>query len=218
MDMEGYVPLKQMAKLLVIGLGVAAFLDLVEIGLYFDQLNLLQRAANGLVNEGEAEASDLRVQIVAVLGFGLLLINAYLFVTWMKRAHRNLYAFGVYSHISESYVRWAFFIPFVNLVRPYRVMKAVWDGSIPVGSGSLGRSSQILTLWWAAWIMSGFAERAAGSMAKGSSISSLQTATSLGIVATLIHLAAAVLAILSIQAITARQESCASGQVAEEFD
>lgn len=217
--MEGYVSAKQLAKTVMICLGLTALLDLISVGLAFSQLSLLGRAAVGAVSMEEAQASDKLVALASGALVLLLLVNAYFFLSWMKRAHRNLDAFGVSSGYSDSYVRWAFFIPFANLVRPYRVMKAIWDGSVPADQKLIGKSSQILTMWWAAWIISGFFGRAGNGFDKeGSSISALETATNIGIIGTLINMAAAVLAILSVRAITERQESCASGQVAHEFD
>jgi hypothetical protein len=130
-----------------------------------------------------------------------------------------LYAFGVPSPYSPAQVGWAFFIPFVNLVRPYTIVKLIWQGSIPVDEKLLGRSTQILSLWWGSWIVSGVSERIGNTMAKaGNDIPNLKSATVVSIIGAVVRLLAAAAAIRVVDALTRRQESCASGQVAQEFD
>jgi hypothetical protein len=218
--MAGYISVKSTAMVVMILLGVEALIEVLEIAFSASQLALLDRAALGLVGDEEADANDTRLQVLAVFKIVTLLVTATFFVMWMSKAHRNLYAFGVPSNYSPAQVGWAFFIPFVNLVRPYSILKLIWQGSIPVEDKLVGRSTQILSAWWGTWIVSGFLDRISGSMIKssGQTIESLKSATSMGIVASIVRLVAAGLAVRVVDAITKRQESCASGQVAQEFD
>jgi hypothetical protein len=217
--MAGYISVRSTAMVVMILLGVTALVDVLEIAFSASQYSLLERATEGLVSDSEAEANDNRLAVVGVVKLVLLLATAALFVIWMSRAHRNLYAFGMPSPYSPAQVGWAFFIPFVSLVRPYRIVQLIWQASIPVDEKLLGRSTQILSIWWGSWIVSGVFERIGNSMTKmGDDIPNLQSVTMLGMIGAVIRLVAAAAAIRVVGALTERQESSASGQVAQEFD
>jgi hypothetical protein len=217
--MAGYISVKSTAMLVMILLGLTALAELLEIVFSASQYSLLDRAAEGLVGTVEAEANDTRLQVLGVVQVVLLFVTATAFVTWMSRAHRNLYAFGVPSPYSPAQVGWAFFIPFVNLVRPFTIVKLIWQGSVPVDERLLGRSTQIMSVWWGTWIVSGLFERVGNSMAKsGNDIPNLKSATVVGMISAVVRLVAAAMAIRVVDGLTRRQDSCASGQVAQEFD
>jgi hypothetical protein len=217
--MVGYISVKSTATLVMILLGLTALVELLEIVFSASQYALLDRAAAGLVGTAEAEANDTRIEVLGVFQVVLLFVTATAFVIWMSRAHRNLYAFGVPSPYSPAQVGWAFFIPFVNLVRPFTIVKLIWQGSVPVDERLIGRSTQIMSIWWGTWIVSGLFERVGNSMAKsGHDIPNLKSATMVSMLSAAVRLVAAAMAIRVVDGLTKRQDSCASGQVAQEFD
>jgi hypothetical protein len=216
--MAGYETIKPLAKVIMILLGVIIVVDLISIVFSFSQIGLLERAAEGIYDEAEANANDQRIGGVTAAYFLLFVVTGVVFVTWMGKAHRNLGAFGTRSGFTSGQVKWAFFIPFINLVRPYRVMKAIWQGSVPVDDKLVAGSTQVLGAWWGTWIFGELVGRAAGTFGKAKDIPGLVSATNMSIVSSFINVACAALAIWLVSTITARQESCASGQVASEFD
>ena len=75
------------------------------------------------------------------------------FLRWVHRAVSNLDALGTPNiRSSPSQAVWGFFIPFINLVRPYEVLKQIWVDSQPVVANENGsaipRSARVVTAWW----------------------------------------------------------------------
>ncbi|HEY4659813.1 MAG TPA: DUF4328 domain-containing protein, partial [Gemmatimonadaceae bacterium] len=73
-----------------------------------------------------------------------------LFIVWLYRAHRNLDAFSATSRYRSRQAVTSWFIPFVNLIRPYRVVREVWRGSAssPGDTVRATHSPPWLRLWW----------------------------------------------------------------------
>ncbi|HMA36213.1 MAG TPA: DUF4328 domain-containing protein [Chloroflexia bacterium] len=58
-----------------------------------------------------------------------------LFLIWIYRAHRNLPALGAAClKYSPGWAVGGFFVPFVSLVLPFRVMAEIWKASQPEGN------------------------------------------------------------------------------------
>lgn len=71
------------------------------------------------------------VALFLTLGYSAaLLAAAVTFLLWFHRAHKNLGDAGLeWLEFSSAWAVGGFFVPFLNLVRPYAVMKEVWQGS-----------------------------------------------------------------------------------------
>ncbi|MCM3900346.1 MAG: DUF4328 domain-containing protein [Pyrinomonadaceae bacterium] len=90
-------------------------------------------------DEGEIEDIGGFVVALAQLGVGSLQILIYiatviLFLMWLYRSYENLPSFGTPSRnitYSSGWALGSFFIPFVNLVVPYRAIKELWRNSAP---------------------------------------------------------------------------------------
>jgi hypothetical protein len=85
-----------------------------------------------------------------------------LFLIWFHRAHRNLASFrlGAFEHSPRGAV-FSFFIPFLNLVQPYLVMREIWKASDPTvppfdqGFWPSARTSPLLGVWWGFFLLRG---------------------------------------------------------------
>jgi hypothetical protein len=92
------------------------------------------------------------------IGFGalgelfLLIVCGILWGLWSVRAAKNARVLSdrVFEYSPGSTVWW-FFVPFLNLVRPYQALKEIDAASEPEGA-SVGDA--ILGVWWALWIIS----------------------------------------------------------------
>jgi hypothetical protein len=100
---------------------------------------------------------DLLVAALIVPGFlgslGTFLLSIVAVGVWTHRACANGHALGsrgdwVTPSVSPAMAVGSYFIPFVNLVRPYQAMREI-------DSATLGHSSTdpLLGLWWATWIV-----------------------------------------------------------------
>lgn len=87
--------------------------------------------------------------------FGIFLLSAVAVSFWVHRAHENLRHFssGPFEFSGQSAVFW-FFVPFANLVQPFRAMRELWR----VSGGSTDPSSsgtRLVDGWWACFIIGG---------------------------------------------------------------
>ena len=82
-----------------------------------------------------------------------------LFGKWIHRAYRNLPALGAREpRLSPEWAVGSFFVPFLNLFRPYQVISEIWKASDP-DLNETDRSSRRrattppwIVAWWAAWL------------------------------------------------------------------
>ena len=99
------------------------FLDVLHLTSQFLQYQLLT-TNGGVFSEAEAQANNLRVQLVAILVLIIRLASIIVFIMWFRRAYNNLHKIGVpHLEFSEGWGAGAWFVPFINLARPYTIMK-----------------------------------------------------------------------------------------------
>lgn len=157
-------PLGTRTQLLLCLLVILMVLDIVAVFSDLAQADLINRAMRGeIVTESEAMANDNRQ---AAIGFGQTALYIGCFVVllmWIYRANKNLRllrAEGL-SFTPGWAVGW-FFVPFMNLFRPYQVVSEIWKASDPkVGtaddtSWKATTTSPIVGCWWALFLISNF--------------------------------------------------------------
>ena len=203
------------------------------------QVELLSRIAKGFgYTIEEATRSDSRQQVVGILRLLLLIATPVAFLIWFHRTHKNLPSLGQRRLIFTP--GWAvgfFFVPFLNLVRPFQAMREVWHGSDPGhldldntadGSGIRDRlaTPPLVGWWWALFLISGIISNI---VARGGyfyplvnrTLAEAQTAGVLMVVSDLLDIPSALVTIRLVgrltkwQAEKARLISQRSGQVAE---
>lgn len=163
----------------------------------------------GLVQQGDlhpesTDPGDLALALGVLLSslayLGSFVLAIVFFSIWIHRACANAWAFGQ-SPMSTT-PGWAvgwFFVPFANLVKPFRAMKEIWFGSDP--SGSVAITPGLVGGWWGTWIVSGIVWR----------ISSKIEGSHLEVVAGLLTAISAVLAVLVMTRVAANQRRLAGG-------
>ena len=155
------------------------------------------------------------VFLVAVLELVLYVATVVFFLMWLYRAHGNLKAFNPWARLDYS-GGWAvgsFFIPFVNLVVPYRAVKEVWQKSTPPDEALLSEPDPpaIFPIWWTFWLLSAFAGNISMRLSFNENVPQ-KTATIVSIVASALSIIAALVAYLVVDEIDKRQEE-ASGKL-----
>ncbi len=120
---------------------------------------------------GEGFENNPVILILALLMVVLAVVQIVIFVTtivvflmWLYRAHENLAAFGIPPHQMQYSSGWAvgsFFVPFANLVIPYRAIKELWQKSVPNYANMFGDSGPpgFFAVWWGFWIASNIADQ-----------------------------------------------------------
>jgi hypothetical protein len=178
-------------------------------------ISLLEFFFPNLAPTGD-EITEPEVLAVALLQFGLAVIEVavyiatiVVFLMWLYRSYENLPSFGVRRNTLKYSSGWAvgsFFVPFVSLVIPYRAVKELWNKSVP-NSGDLFSDlgpPGFFPLWWAAWLISNFANQTYIRLFWRDELSAEASAV-FGIVTSLFHILAAILAIMVVREIDRQQ-------------
>src|SRR6185369_9903078 len=192
--------------LLIAGAGVAVLSIFAEgLSLVFPPLGDDQEIGENMMGA----ALSIFIVLLAILDFFIYLATVVFFLMWLYRSHNNLRAFNQWSRLDSS-AGWAvgsFFIPFVNLVVPYRAVKEVWQKSWPADEAVLSAPSPPASfpLWWLFWLLSNFANNISLRLTFDESVPQ-GTATIVSMFAGALSILAAVFAYLVVDAIDKRQE------------
>jgi len=190
---------------------VAIVLNLIAIVSVSYQIDLLSKAMSGqtITAAAEAAANDSRQQLIGVLQVLVLLVTAMLFLIWLHRAYRNLPALGARNlAYSPQWVVGGFFVPFLNLVRPFQVVREIWNTSDPDvtndSSPQSTRTPPLVGWWWTLFLISSFMSRM--TLHGGTTVSSMLDMSWIMLVANILDIPSAILALLVVRAINTRQE------------
>jgi hypothetical protein len=174
-----FVSGKALALCTVVFLAVVALARLAYIGVSAAQLvlasNYPETAAAALGPE-DADVSEMpggNFQVIVLLLYGTvaifgliaLIATAVVFLIWENRVYKNLPALGApRPDFSSGWVVGSWFVPFLNLVRPYQIVKYIQDKSDPetvsVGGGYYAAGGNItLKAWWGFWLASNIVDR-----------------------------------------------------------
>ncbi len=135
-------------------------------------VNVLADIANKIFFDGAIGAEEgaqggiiitLLFASIAVILLALALISVVTFIMWLWRAYSNLHALGCHDLYNRAWTVAAWFIPFLNLYLPYKIMQTMFKGiNIQLmGKNTLLQSStqadgSKIGVWWTLWIISGF--------------------------------------------------------------
>ncbi len=135
-----------------------------------------------------------------------------LFLIWEYRSFNNLSALKARNlEYSPGWSVGWWFIPFANLVKPFQVMRELWNESDPDFDEETGflhtspGTPEIIGFWWAAFLLSGFIGRIVDKMVDENGEASQYFPVAL-IVASVFQLVASILIILIVKGVTNRQE------------
>jgi Domain of unknown function (DUF4328) len=209
-------PVRERAKWAIIAIAAVAVIDVVAVWSGLDRYDLLGRIANGgNFTLDEANSSDNQETAIALLQILALIFGGVFFIRWFLDAYRNVNPLGGSRDFTEKWAGWAWFVPFLNLWRPKQIANDIWRASDPEHANEIPRDDApvwgVVTLWWAFWLAANFGSQIAARIAfSGDSAESLRNATAAYLVGDSIDIVAAVLAIVVIRRITARQEERAA--------
>lgn len=186
---------------------IAVIADIDFIGIAEDL------AAGRGVTEAEIFESGDTVDTMDVIQIVVFIPTAILFLVWINQAYKNLYTFiGAGLKFSPGWAVGGFFVPVLNLWRPYEVMREIWRASSADASGQRngswrsGELPTILGIWWGIWIAALLLYMVARiTVGNVSTADDLVDSAWVILVADLFLVAAAALTIATVQAFTARQ-------------
>jgi hypothetical protein len=205
-----YRPLEGLVAFIAAALGAWVLLNVVHIVFDVMQIDLLHRIETGNYTQDEVNINDLRVGAAQVLELVCYVTAAVGFCLFLPRANRNARSLG--ARRLEFSPRWtvgSFFVPIMNLYRPYRAVRELWLASDPDGSISprLSSPSPVVGLWWASWLIMNFSSYLVmRSDYKGASATALINMSQVDIGVSLIGLPSAGLAFLVVRGLATRLE------------
>nr|WP_294862559.1 DUF4328 domain-containing protein [uncultured Fluviicola sp.] len=151
-------PNKERSKRLILVLWIFTAFQLVASISDFFQYLLLKRIEVGNFNIAETDSNDIRQSIVSILVMLLLVGTGIVFIQWFRRAYYNLHQLSTNLTHSEGWAAGAWFVPIMNLGRPYNIMKEMMS----VAQDLLIRANIVqedprrkrsVGIWWALWII-----------------------------------------------------------------
>ncbi|PKT71962.1 hypothetical protein CW362_16195 [Streptomyces populi] len=152
-----------------------------------------------------ADRADALDAAAGVAQVAALVATAVVYLIWFMRVRVNAEVFNPFGHTySRSWARWGWFVPFVNLVRPRRIMGEIWDASRPAGEPA---GQRIVGVWWAFWILRVAVDRIASSaMNKAETADATQDAALQTLFADAVDIVSAALAIVVVVRLTRMQD------------
>ena len=182
----------------------------------YSRIQTLSKATGGLgVPRPEAMQIDGQTLLIRLALFIVVLLTAVSFLSWIYRAHKNLRALGATDlKYSPGWAIVGFFIPFLNIVRPYQVVSEIWRASAGEtrwwgGAAWMYAETPIfIAVWWGSWLTLGILDSLGAFTVFGAlGADQLLVATRYHVFYDIVGVASAALAITVVQKINARQES-----------
>ncbi len=220
----------RLARAAAWALGLNAVVGVAAIGSSLLRIALLDRVLAGdVVSMGAAARDEWREAAVGLAAVGAWLVCAVVFLLWLHRAYRAAGALrvsGMRSTPRGAVV--SFFIPVVNLFRPYQAVRELHDGLDPAalpapeprprpdGAEHYRASAATLPLtpvalpaapvgaWWACWVASNMVSCVGLRVVGGADALALRAQSWASIAGDAFALAAAVLGVLVVRAVDAR--------------
>lgn len=98
--------------------------------------------------------------LYGLLGVVMIIVGVTTIVMWcmwLHRATKNIAEadFADFEYSPAWAVGWHF-VPFANLIKPFEVMRKIWNASVGQQS-TLDQSAPIINRWWISWLISGIA-------------------------------------------------------------
>lgn len=196
-------PNDERARYAITMIWIVMILELFSILSGYLQYELLMAVADGRpLNMEEAESNDLREQTVSILYLIAFILSGIAFLNWFRRAYYNLHQKVNHLQFAENNAVWAWFIPFVNLGRPYMIMKELFTETriLLTRHGVSFKdsvTSSTLSSWWVLWIVNGVAGQIVFRLARNAeTIDEMLFLTLSSLVSNLLGIPLAILAIV----------------------
>jgi Domain of unknown function (DUF4328) len=106
-----------------------------------------------------AEENDARERLLGIAWLAFYIFTTVFVLKWIYRLNRNARSFGFRP--LKTTPGWAvgwFFIPFLNLYKPYGVMKEIWAASQVPEAGEK-KGAAVIGWWWALFLIANIAGR-----------------------------------------------------------
>ena len=109
--------------------------------------------------------ADILDNITAVAGavqIVFFVVSGILILVWINRANKNARALRAPDiTITPGWAVGWYFVPLMNLFRPFQAMKEIWYGSLALINDRRRNENGLLNIWWWTWLLSNMVANAA---------------------------------------------------------
>lgn len=98
-------------------------------------------------------------RISGIISIIISLITAIGIIQWFRRAYFNLHQRVTQLRFNEGWAAGSWFVPILNLIRPYVIMRELWSETIKIIGitedtkvNSAKEGNKLINTWWACWI------------------------------------------------------------------
>lgn len=150
------------ARIAIILIGVILLLDMFTVLSSYMQVTLLQEIELGIdVSDESVNMNDLREGIIGILYTIVYIVSTVTFIRWFRRAYYNLHTQRKHLSFAEGWAAGCWFIPILNLFRPYSIMKELYEETYQILSAKSATYNHrpnliFVVLWWILWVIAGF--------------------------------------------------------------
>jgi hypothetical protein len=209
-----YESTRTLGKVVMVMLGICAVVAIVGVFVSLDRAALASDFLDdpGSVTLSEANSADDRVEAVGLLGVGAVVITAIVWVVWFQRCYKNAQSMGALDlRFSSGWAAGAWFVPFLNLVRPKQIADDIWKATdptlplVPNREWIVKPRPRLLDFWWGFFVAGSIISRIAFSAGNDTeSLSTLRTLDRLSAFTDVVMIVAAVLAALVVKSLNER--------------
>lgn len=159
------------AQLMLVFCIVSSLICIYSNSLQIDLLQLII-AEDESVTEEMISMNDSREWLVRILYLSSFIGSVIAFILWFRRNYYNLHQKTSYLRFSEGMAAGAWFIPFVNLVRPFQIFRELFNKTVELYEEHDMTYPQplakaVMGFWWTLWILSNILSNSAERMTRG---------------------------------------------------
>jgi len=152
--MPQFKPVQALGLAVVALLALLLLLELASVVSSLFQIELLTRMQVGDFTMDEADANDIRQGCIGLVWLAGFVVTAIVFIIWNHRAYKNVDAIGGGRSMGPGWAIGGWFVPFLNLVRPFQVMRECWAAAVADDEPVVAVSAPWwMSMWWALWII-----------------------------------------------------------------
>lgn len=209
---NSFQPLKSLSLSAIIGLAIVISLNVLTIVAGIVQI--ISPGWNINFRGLYYPVGFLLISVIASVKVIVYILTVIFFLIWLNRANKNLSALGVENQEFSS--GWAvgwWFIPFASLVKPYQVVREIWNESDPdinpehnFLSGGAAADPGFMAWWWFFWITSNITANLSSQIVRFDPVGSLGVIPYVFILSSLLSIIAGLLVIKIVIGITERQK------------
>ncbi|MYC30392.1 MAG: DUF4328 domain-containing protein [Chloroflexi bacterium] len=146
---------RNLAIIVIVGFVLLGIVTVASIVSSYMELSLITQVQAGEpITTEEAESNDLRQAVVGYIFVGVTILAIVAFLFWIYRISDNADILKFPGEQAKRFSPWGavgwWFCPFLNLWRPYQVVKELW-----LRSEARGPRSLLMPIWWFLWIVNG---------------------------------------------------------------